>query len=223
MKEYRDPLGRPIRRLYLRLDVLDKRCEGVIREFMERRSGGFRLPIPTNELVRLIEERTAKFDHYAKLPPGIHGQTSLYYDRRPKVKISDRLYGAASDHLERTTLVHEFGHVWLHAPLWREAGRLRAGTAGPVWTCNREAIIEAPQRDWMEYQAGWVSGALLMPATALRAWATEVAARLSAQLPFPVMSKSDGQLIYLVAERCDVSQLAARIRLLKLGLLVEKL
>ncbi len=194
MKEYRDPLGRPIRRLYLRLNVLDQRCEGVIREFMERRSGGFRLPIPTNELVRLIEERTAKFDHYAKLPPGIHGQTSLYYDRRPKVKISDRLYGAASDHLERTTLVHEFGHVWLHAPLWREAGRLRAGTAGPVWTCNREAIIEAPQ----------------------------VAARLSAQLPFPVMSKAGGQLIYLVAERCDVSQPAARIRLLKLGLLVEK-
>jgi hypothetical protein len=75
----------------------------------------------------------------------------------------------------------------------------------------------------MEYQAGWVSGALLMPATALRAWAAEVAARLSAQLPFPVMSKAGGQLIYLVAERCDVSQLAARIRLLKLGLLVEKL
>jgi Zn-dependent peptidase ImmA (M78 family) len=207
MKEYRDPLGRPIRRLYLRLDVLDKRCEGVIREFMERRSGGFRLPIPTDELVRLIEERTAKFDHYAQLP---------------RVKISDQLYGAASDHLERTTLAHEFGHVWLHAPLWREAGRLKAGTAGPIWTCNREAIIDAPQRDWMEYQAGWVSGALLMPATELRARAAAVAARVNVQLPFLVSSKAGGQLIYLVAERCDVSQLAARIRLLKLGMLVEK-
>src|SRR5258708_20705482 len=113
MKEYRDPLGRPIRRLYLRLDVLDKRCEGVIREFMERRSGGFRLPIPTNELVRLIEEQAGKFDHYAKLPPGIHGQTSLYYDRRPKVKISARFSGASSAHLETTTLGHEFGLVCL--------------------------------------------------------------------------------------------------------------
>jgi hypothetical protein len=45
MKENRDPLGRPIRRLYLKTDVLDKRCEGVMREFMERRSGGYRCRI----------------------------------------------------------------------------------------------------------------------------------------------------------------------------------
>ena len=61
-----------------------------------------------------------------------------------------------------------------------------------------------------------------MPATELRARAAEVAADVNVQLPFPVMSKASGQLIYLVAERCDVSQLAARIRLLKLGLIVEK-
>jgi hypothetical protein len=61
-----------------------------------------------------------------------------------------------------------------------------------------------------------------MPATELRGRAAEVAARVNVQLPFSVMSKAGGQLIYLVAKRCDVSQLAARIRLLKLGLLVEK-
>jgi hypothetical protein len=163
---------------------------------MDRRSGGFRLPIPTDELVRLIDERTAKLDLYAKLPPGIHGQTSLYYDRRPKVKISERVHETASDHLERTTLCHEFGHVWLHGPLWREAGAKRAGTSGPIWTCNREVIIDAPRADWTEWQAGWVSGAILMPATALRAWATECAARLNAKLPFLVMSQAGGQLIY---------------------------
>ena len=48
----------------------------------------------------------------------------------------------------------------------------------------------------MEYQAGWVSGALLMPATALREWAAEVAARFNAKLPFPMLSKPGGQLIY---------------------------
>ena len=103
MKEYRDPLGRPIRRLYLKTDVLDKRCEGVMREFMNRRSGGYRLPIPTDELIRLIEERAGKVDTYANLPEGIHGQTSMYYDRRPDVKIAESIYKTRSDHRVRTT------------------------------------------------------------------------------------------------------------------------
>jgi len=60
MREYRDPLGRPIRRRYLKTDVLDKRCEGIVREFMERCSGGYRLPILTDELMRLLEERARK-------------------------------------------------------------------------------------------------------------------------------------------------------------------
>jgi hypothetical protein len=78
MKEYRGPLGRPIRRLYLKTDVLDKRCEGIMREFMNRRSGGYRLPIPTDELIRLLEERAENVDTYADLPEGIHGQTLLF-------------------------------------------------------------------------------------------------------------------------------------------------
>jgi hypothetical protein len=69
MKENRDPLGR----LYLKTDVLDKRCEGVIREFMNRRSGVYRLPIPTDELIRLLEQRAEKVDTYADLPEGVHG------------------------------------------------------------------------------------------------------------------------------------------------------
>ena len=55
---------------------------------MNRRSGGYRLPIPTDELVRLIEERAAKVDTYADLPEGIHGRTSLF-------PAQERLAGAA--------------------------------------------------------------------------------------------------------------------------------
>ena len=110
MKPLRDPLGRPIRRIYLKTDVLDRRCEGIIREFMNRRSGGYRLPIPTDELVRLIEERAAKVYTYADLPEGIHGRTSLFYDRAPVVKIAESIYRTRSDHRVRTTICHEFGH-----------------------------------------------------------------------------------------------------------------
>jgi glycine/D-amino acid oxidase-like deaminating enzyme len=108
MKPLRDPLGRPIRRIYLKTDVLDRRCEGIIREFMNRRSGGYRLPIPTDELVRLIEERAAKVDTYADLPEGIHGRRSLFYDRARIVKIAESIYRTRSDHRVRTTICHAY-------------------------------------------------------------------------------------------------------------------
>jgi hypothetical protein len=221
MKEYRDPLGRPIRWLYLKTDVLDKRCEGIMREFMNRRSGGYRLPIPTDELIRLLEERASEVDTYADLPEGVHGQTSLYYDRRPVVKIAESIYRTRSDHRVRITACHEFGHVWLHGPLWREAGARMAAGAGPVWNCYRESIINAPKDDWMEWQAGWVSGAMLMPATALRTWTAECAEKFSANLPFPAESPAGAELIKIVADRCDVSILAAWVRLSKLRLIAE--
>jgi hypothetical protein len=49
MKFLRDPLGRPIKRLYFKTEELDERCERMMRDLMDRRSGGFRLPIPTDE------------------------------------------------------------------------------------------------------------------------------------------------------------------------------
>ena len=55
MKLLRDPLGRPIKRLYFKAEELDEECERIIREFMDRRSGGFRVPIPTDEIIRMIE------------------------------------------------------------------------------------------------------------------------------------------------------------------------
>jgi hypothetical protein len=45
-------------------------------------------------------------------------------------------------------------------------------------------IINAPKSDWTEWQAGWVSSAILMPASSLRAWATECAKKFGATLPF---------------------------------------
>jgi hypothetical protein len=78
----------------------------------------------------------------------------MYYDRRPDVKIAESIYRTRSDHRVRTTAGHEFGHVWLHAPLWREAGARMGATAGPVWNCYRDNIINAPENDWTEWQAG---------------------------------------------------------------------
>lgn len=94
-------------------------------------------------------------------------------------------------------------------------------TAGPVWNCYRENIINVPDNDWTEWQAGWVSGAILMPASALRTWSVEYARKFGANPPFPAKSPAGCGLITLVAERCDVSIIAAIVRLSKLHLLIE--
>ena len=94
-------------------------------------------------------------------------------------------------------------HVWLHGPLWREVGVRKVAAAGPVWNCYRENIINPPESDWTEWQAGWVSGTILMPASALRAW-PEWAEKFGTKLPFAAKSPAGVQLIRLVAERCDV-------------------
>ena len=70
MKLLRDPLGRPIKRLYFSTEELDERCERKIADFMDQHCGGFRLPIPTDDIVRMIEADTDDLDLYADLPEG---------------------------------------------------------------------------------------------------------------------------------------------------------
>jgi len=60
-----------------------------------------------------------------------------------------------------------------------------------------------------------------MPASALREWAADCAKKFGAKLPFRVKSPAGVELIRLVAKHCDVSIQAARVRLSKLGLVVE--
>ena len=84
------------------------------------------------------------------------------------------------------TLGHEYGHVWFHAPLWRKSGSdTDEGPTEPRWTCHRDRIVDAPQTDWMEFQAAYVGGALLMPSYSVKLWAREIAMREAKQPPLP--------------------------------------
>jgi hypothetical protein len=106
-------------------------------------------------------------------------------------------------------------------PLWREVGARRAPGVGPVWKCYRENILTAPESDWTEWQAGWISGAILMPASALHEWAAECAKKFGEKLPLAARSRAGAELVKLVTERCDVSISAAKVRLSKLRLVIE--
>ena len=54
--------------LYFKTEDLDERCERKIADFMDRHCGGFRLPIPTDDLIRMIEVEAEDLDMYADLP-----------------------------------------------------------------------------------------------------------------------------------------------------------
>jgi Zn-dependent peptidase ImmA (M78 family) len=212
-------LGDPIDRLYFKSEELDDRCERKIAEFMDRHCGGFRLPIPTDDLIRLIEMDADALDMYAELPEEEDGHTDFFPDRKPVVRIAKRLSDPRYENRLRMTLCHEYGHVWFHAPLWRKSGSDHP--AEPRWTCHRDRIVDAPQSDWMEFQAAYIGGALLMPSYSVKVWAGEIAMREAKQPPVPEGSDLGRAMIVRLIRRYRVSEQAARVRLLRLGLVVE--
>lgn len=220
MKVLRDPLGRPIDRLYFKAEVLDERCERRIVQFMDWHCGGFKLPIPTSAIIRMIAAE-ADLELDADLAEEVDGYTDFFPDRRPNVKVSARLSATRYENRFRFTLGHEYGHVWFHAPLWRQPEHEPMRPAGPSWTCHRDTIGAAEEKDWMEWQADQLAAALLMPRSRMPEWANEIAARAGLTLPMSAESEPGRALIARVVESCQVSQQAARVRLLRLGLLAE--
>jgi Zn-dependent peptidase ImmA (M78 family) len=217
MKLLRDPLGRPIKRIYFKAEDLDDRCELKIGDFMDRHCGGFRLPIPTDDIIRMVETEVEDLDIYADLPEEEDGHTDFFADRKPRVMIAKRLSDPRYENRLRMTLCHEYGHLWFHAPLWRKSGSDHP--TDPRWTCHRDRIVDAPQSDWMEFQAAYIGGALLMPRYSLRLWAREIVMREAKQPPVPPDSDLGRAVIERVMRRCQVSEQASRVRLLRLSLL----
>jgi hypothetical protein len=70
--------------------------------------------------------------------------------------------------------------------------------------------------DWMEWQAGYVCGALLMPRGILKGFVANFVEEQQLYCPLNVASAHAARLTNMVATRFDVSQDAARMRLLKM-------
>jgi Zn-dependent peptidase ImmA (M78 family) len=187
---------------------------------MDRHCGGYKLPVPTDDLIRLIEADTEDLDLYADLPEDEDGHTDFFADRKPIVRIAKRLSDPRYENRLRMTLGHEYGHVWIHAPLWRSSGKDQPQK--PAWTCHRDRIVEAPQADWMEWQAAYIGGALLMPASEVKFWAGEIAMREAKTPPVSTKSELGGAFIARLVRRCRVSEQAARVRLLRLHLVTDE-
>jgi hypothetical protein len=87
-----------------------------------------------------------------------------------------------------------------------------------TFRCTGSSIIDAPYSDWMEWQASYVCGAVLMPLSQIGGL---ISTGKESIIPewLPAESDSAQALVARVAESFDVSPGAARIRLQKLGFL----
>jgi Zn-dependent peptidase ImmA (M78 family) len=89
--------------------------------------------------------------------------------------------------------------------------------SGSCFRCKRGRMLDAPLSDWMEWQAGYICGAVLMPLSPLQALLRKILAAGNGRSWVPAGSDSAQESILLTAEEFDVSIDAARVRLLKLG------
>jgi len=224
-----DRTGRFAERPHYTVDELDRECERLVSAFLRKKRGDVRFPIATDDLHVLIEQKDASLDAYADLSAfgeDVEGVTEFFPDKGPMVSISERLAndGRRENRL-RTTLTHEFGHVHFHRYLWAEkfiSGRLfeRKSLENKA-ICKRDTILYASQYDWMEWQAGFVSGAILMPASHVRCLVTEYCEPRGLHGAVYVGSDPGRALVGAIMEQFAVSEDAARIRLLKLDLVAE--
>lgn len=229
MKWVKDRTGRFSQRPHYLPEELDIECETLISDFFKSRNRKPDYPVATDDLTVLIETLVDDLDLYADLSGEageVEGVTNFFPGRRPKVRVSKNLSNdPRMTNRLRTTLTHELGHVKFHTFMFDSptSGFLFQAGSSPVSNkCKRDSMLEARQSDWMEWQAGFACGALLMPATALR----EVVRSFNRGLAIPqgrlTVNSVDGQyLLTAITERFSVSRDAARVRLLQKGVLVE--
>jgi hypothetical protein len=217
VKWTRDTSGRFRQRPHYLNDELEQICEVAICNFLRERHGTVAFPISTADLTVLIEQAVEDLDSSCELEDGIDGLTDFFPRKRPKVKIASRLQEPYLENRLRTTLTHEYGHVVLHGFLFAVEGDLKKlfdGTARETRnTCHRDHI-HGGAADWMEWQAGFACGALLMPQTEL---VRVVKAFRDAEglkyADIGVDADAGKRLIQRVMGEFQVSQDAARVRL----------
>lgn len=231
MKQVRDNTGRFRMRPHYEPAELDRECESIVSGFLKKKYGIVKYPISTDDLTSLIEEEARDLDSYADLSAfgrGVEGVTIFNPGVKPDVKISETLASEpARENRLRTTLAHEFGHVHFHSylfdprfaelDLFQSNGAVRKENQTQV--CKRDTMVNAAVTDWMEWQAGHVCGAILMPATAVRSF---VRAQFASALDANVVvdgSADAGKMIQVVQEEFKTSSEAARVRLLRLKIL----
>jgi hypothetical protein len=229
MKWIPDNTGRFAQRPHYGSEELDAECEQVISTFLRKRHGRVAYPVTTDDLTVFIEEK-ADLDSFADLSSEgseVDGVTEFRPGRRPLVRIAASLGDESyRENRLRTTLTHEYGHVHFHQFLFddtRSSQQLFPEIAKThINRCHRDKITAAPQTDWLEWQAGYACGALLMPVAALNDVVRDHCnAHNIAWRSVGATSEEGYALIGAIARHFQTSKDAARVRLIKRGVIID--
>lgn len=227
MRMIPDNTGRFKRRPHYSVQELDVESERLVTEFLIKRKGVARFPLCTDDLTLLIEKHVEDLDLYSNLSQlgsDVEGVTVFSRDSKPSVKISAALNESKRENRLRTTLSHELGHVVFHNELFERSTDAQLFEEEELpdthHACREGTILNAGQADWMEWQAGHVSGAILMPATQLRALISQKFPNYVGGALGPSAPLVDS-MVEEVKKAFSVSAEAARIRLARLQVTKE--
>ena len=221
MKMIPDPTGRFPERPHYEIEELEQECERIMESFLLSRYGQYSIPVPTEALVELLERETTEVNLYCDLSAEgeeVHGVTEFFPGQKPNVSIARELsYQHWREHRKRSTLPHEYGHVHWHTWLFD-----RYCNRHERHKCLRAQIVLASgEIDWMEWQAGYISGAMLMPKSRMQLHVAAFRAERGVEGRLDEESIEGQLLIQRTSELFKVSPEAARVRLRQLGYLLS--
>ncbi len=222
----RDLTGRFLRRPYYEPHELDSACESIVAEFLSDKYGRATYPVSTDDLTIMLEREGVDLDLYADFPneKDVEGVTEFGAWDQPRVRIA-RSISEAPRMLNRlrTTITHEHFHVRFHGVLFHASRPMPSLTSCQHHIlCRRQSIVNADSSDWMEWQAAYGCGALLMPVNAVKKLAeTVLLERGIARLPINAGSFEARVLIAKVMAIFQVSRHAATVRLMQLNVLTS--
>jgi hypothetical protein len=226
MRWVKDTSGRFKQRPHYSPEELDFECEKIVKTFLQNKYGQIEFPLKTDDITVLIEEHTLDFDSFADLTDegdDVEGVTYFEKGKKPIIRISEKLQESYLENRLRTTLTHEFFHAYFHNFLYqieKEPSLFDFDIQEPntenAHKCKRDNILKASEKDWMEWQAGYGCGALLMPITELNLAVANFRHKENANL----IQISDGttlgnKLVSITATRFQTSIEAAKVRLLQ--------
>jgi Zn-dependent peptidase ImmA (M78 family) len=225
-----DKTGRFPQRLYLRPAEIDRDCEGLVTAFLQERHGDVRFPLSTDDLTVLVERYSSSLDQYADLSDegdDVEGMTCFLPGQLPKVLISAQLTEQAyRQNRLRTTLAHELGHAFYHRTVFDHLfaappHMFEAARAEPRTVCKRDSMMGTSEFDWMEWQAGYFSGAILMPARQVRRAVGDLLRDRGIHGAAVVGTPPAAEAERYIMASFQVSAEAAQVRLRKLGLVAD--
>jgi len=223
MKWISDPTRRFARRPLYDRDEMEYVCQDLVERYFRDRNLQVAYPLSTETLELIVESLTCDYDSACDLlflGEDVEGATEFSLRARPKVFVSDQLLAPNMNKRRRMTIAHELGHVHLHDVLYKFESTLELFSEtkeGVPAICKRESIQRSG--DWMEWQAGYAGGAILMPRHHTKRRVEALAQAGMTKIPSITNSPESRVMIADVASYFEISEEASRIRLLQLGYL----